>query len=182
MLVHFVDIINNLKNGLITHNFFCWVNPQVKTIFKEYEIWSIPAKHHQVIDECLILSVEVFAWSTDFYIVELPHNAPQPIIEKTQKQFGIFFDSESLNFFDWDPICLDFNLKQFRLAWTNRVNIVAADNRTINKHLDLFHPLLKEWSSKHCVIIGYLGREHYRIDVDLFKVLYLNMEVVGCNV
>lgn len=54
-----VYIVNDLHDSLVPDYLLSGIYTQVVAIFQEDEVGTIPAEHHQVVDHCFLLGVEV---------------------------------------------------------------------------------------------------------------------------
>lgn len=88
-LMQTVDLVDELKDGLVAHYFFGGVHSQVETSFEVDKVRLVPAEHHKIVDFFLFLCVEVFPCAPNLHIVQLAHHTPQAVVKERQQHLWV---------------------------------------------------------------------------------------------
>ena len=88
-LMQTVDLVDELKDGLVAHYFFGRVHSQVEASFEVDKVGLVSAEHHQVVDFFLFLGVEVFSCAPNLHIVQLAHHTPQAVVKERQQHLWV---------------------------------------------------------------------------------------------
>ena len=111
VFVYFVEVVDDLKNALISDDLLGGIDSEVVAVFEEDEIGSVAAEHHEVIDVDFLLGVEVLSGSADLHVVESAHDVAESVVQEAQEQVGVLLHVQHFHLLYVDALLSRLNFK-----------------------------------------------------------------------